>query len=139
MTTEQNDVCWCPQEFSHGIESISQCILYRNPQLPESVGILIAHFVIGDKWPYYVYIKRDDKIGVYETIHVYPHHLGKVLYSKCIEKGLQQFSAGTVLLNRQTCRKLLKNKSLFSQNVVNGTKFECTSSFKGKGRIIQMW
>eukprot|EP01084_Bolivina_argentea_P019452 36165_1 len=135
-----NDHCWCPEDFVSGVKSISKSIASCNNQLSDSICILISHFVIGDKWPFYVLIKRDDGSGGYECIDIYPNKLAKELYSHCLSNNrLHQFSKGTVLLNRQTCRKLLPDKTFFEQNVVNGTKFECTSSFKGKGRIYHMW
>ena len=129
---------WCPDDFEEGIKAISVAISSCNKEMAESICILIANFVIGDKWPYYVLIKRDD--GGYERIDIYPNELADSLY-KTVSNKLSNASSFDefVLLNRNNCRKLLKDKSLFEQNVVNGTKFEITSNFKGKGRIYHMW
>ena len=131
---------WCPNDFDGGIEIISECICSCNKELSisEDVCSLIATFVIGEKWPIELLIKKMD-FG-YDIICVNPNEMGQVVYRKCLERAMNQFgSKGMVLLNRDTARKLIRYKSLLEQNVVNGAKFECTASFKGKGRIYAMW
>ena len=149
MATSSNDQLqsneyWCPNNFDDGIKNICDCIQLYNKQIPNTISEIIAHFVIGEKWPFTIFIKRDNPIGEYESIDIYPNSLGESLYAKSKSKLIdnkfyKHFNNRTVLINRTTCRKLLKNKSLLEQNVFPGTKFECTLNFKGKGRLYQMW
>ena len=131
---------WCPHDFLHGVKKISESLWSCNEHLSENVCSLIAKFVIGEKWPIHVMVKRPkiDPQGGYETITIQPNVTGSAFVRACFLKGMKQRgSTDLVLLNRSNGGVLQKDRSLMEQNVFDGTRFESSASFKHK--ILELY